>query len=377
MLSYWEKSSFLNYDVIIIGSGIVGLSTAISLKEKQPSLSVAILERAILPSGASTKNAGFACIGSLTEILDDLKSMTEAEVLELVQLRKNGLTRLRNRLGDNAMCYCANGSHELIFEKDIGALKQLEAVNNMLFPLLQDNAFALANSKLETFRFQGVSELIENRLEGEIDSGKTMRALMDKALLLGIQLLTGCFVETFEEETKGVAVFVKHGVLNEVIRFHAKQLVVCTNAFAKTFFPEEDIRPGRGQILITKPIDNLKLKGVFHFDEGYYYFREVNGRVLFGGGRNMDFNEEETTEFEYNETILDNLVEKLHTIILPQTPFEIDYAWTGIMAFGDTKYPIIKRVSEHVYAGVRMGGMGVAIGSEVGEVLAEKIVAGL
>ncbi|MBL7801857.1 MAG: FAD-binding oxidoreductase [Chitinophagales bacterium] len=377
MLSYWEKSSFLNYDVIIIGSGIVGLSTAISLKEKQPSLSVAILERAILPSGASTKNAGFACIGSLTEILDDLKSMTEAEVLELVQLRKNGLTRLRNRLGDNAMCYCANGSHELIFEKDIDALNQLEAVNNMLFPLLQDNAFALANSKLETFRFQGVSALIENRLEGEIDSGKTMRALMDKALLLGIQLLTGCFVETFEEETKGVAVFVKHGVLNEVIRFHAKQLVVCTNAFAKTFFPEEDIRPGRGQILITKPIDNLKLKGVFHFDEGYYYFREVNGRVLFGGGRNMDFNEEETTEFEYNETILDNLVEKLHTIILPQTPFEIDYAWTGIMAFGDTKYPIIKRVSEHVYAGVRMGGMGVAIGSEVGEVLAEKIVAGL
>jgi gamma-glutamylputrescine oxidase len=61
--------------------------------------------------------------------------------------------------------------------------------------------------------------------------------------------------------------------------------------------------------------------------------------VLFGGGRNMDFNEEETTEFEFNETILDNLVEKLHTIILPQTSFEIDYAWTGIMAFGDTKFP--------------------------------------
>jgi gamma-glutamylputrescine oxidase len=75
--------------------------------------------------------------------------------------------------------------------------------------------------------------------------------------------------------------------------------------------------------------------------------------------------------------ILDNLVEKLHAIILPQTPFEIDYAWTGIMAFGDSKFPIIKQVSEHVYAGVRMGGMGVAIGSEVGEVLASKIVADL
>ncbi len=135
MLSYWEKSSFLNYDVILIGSGIVGLSTAISIKEKQPALTVAILERGILPTGASTKNAGFACIGSLTEILDDLKSMPPSEVLALVQVRKNGLARLRNRLGDNAMCYCANGSHELIFEKDIETLNQLEAVNNMLFPL--------------------------------------------------------------------------------------------------------------------------------------------------------------------------------------------------------------------------------------------------
>ncbi len=377
MLSFWEKSSFLNYDVIIIGSGIVGLSTAISVKEKQPGLTIAILERGILPTGASTKNAGFACIGSLTEILEDLKSMPKAEVLELVQLRKNGLTRLRNRLGDERMSYRSNGSYELIFENDTAALQQLENINEMLFPLLDEKAFTFANDKIASFGFQGVSALIENRLEGEIDTGKTMRALMDKALLLGIQLLTGCFVETFEEENNGVAVFVKHGVLNEVIRFHAKQLVVCTNAFTKQFFPEENIRPGRGQILITKPIDNLKLEGVFHFDEGYYYFREINGRVLFGGGRNMDFNEEETTEFEYNETILNNLVEKLHTIILPQTSFDIDYAWTGIMAFGDSKFPIIKQVSEHVYTGVRMGGMGVAIGSEVGEVLAAKIVAGL
>ncbi|MGZ5243758.1 MAG: hypothetical protein ACXWW0_07675 [Bacteroidia bacterium] len=34
MLSFWERESFLHYDIIIIGSGIVGLSTAISLKEK-------------------------------------------------------------------------------------------------------------------------------------------------------------------------------------------------------------------------------------------------------------------------------------------------------------------------------------------------------
>ena len=36
MLSYWEKNSFLNYDVAIIGSGILGLSTACEIKERFP-----------------------------------------------------------------------------------------------------------------------------------------------------------------------------------------------------------------------------------------------------------------------------------------------------------------------------------------------------
>lgn len=69
MLSYWERASFIAYDFIIVGGGIVGFSTAISLKEKHPLASVLVVEASFLPSGASTKNAGFACVGSLSEIL--------------------------------------------------------------------------------------------------------------------------------------------------------------------------------------------------------------------------------------------------------------------------------------------------------------------
>ena len=91
MLSYWESQSFLHYHYIIIGSGITGLSTAIELKEKYPLRSVLVLERGLLPTGASTRNAGFACMGSVTELLDDLKDMTEEEVVKLVEWRKKGL----------------------------------------------------------------------------------------------------------------------------------------------------------------------------------------------------------------------------------------------------------------------------------------------
>ena len=69
-----------------------------------------------------------------------------------------------------------------------------------------------------------------------------------------------------------------------------------------------------------------------------------------------------------------NLIEKLRTIILPNTPFEIEDRWAGIMAFGSSKFPILKKASHRISIGVRMGGMGIAIGSEIGEKLAEMIL---
>ena len=87
-LSFWEqKQYFTNIDVVIVGSGIVGLSAALSLKEKSPKINILIVESGALPSGASTKNAGFACIGSISELIDDLKKREEEEVFALVEKR--------------------------------------------------------------------------------------------------------------------------------------------------------------------------------------------------------------------------------------------------------------------------------------------------
>src|SRR5574343_1430185 len=100
-LSYWElKHWFAQVDFTIVGSGIVGLHCALALRERFPHRKILILEKGILPQGASTKNAGFACFGSLSEILDDLKSHSEEEVLQLIQKRWSGLQLLRKKLGD-------------------------------------------------------------------------------------------------------------------------------------------------------------------------------------------------------------------------------------------------------------------------------------
>lgn len=371
MLSIWERNELIHYDHIIIGSGIVGLTTAYYVKKKNPSKSVLVLERGLLPTGASTKNAGFACMGSLTEILDDLKIASEEEVLELFRLRKKGLERLQSILGKEKIGYQTNGSYELIFKNEIAALEKIDYCNELLRKEIKQDAFRLNNSKIQEFGFNGVCAMVENLCEGEIDTGLMMKNLIQLVSSMGVEIKTGCEVLSFNEHSNQVEIICNNPILKNELILKSNKLFICTNAFAKKLLPQANVTPGRGQVLITKPIPDLKFKGIFHFEEGYYYFREYKGCVLFGGGRNIDKQTEETTEFALNQAIQQSLIEKLQTIILPNQAFEIDLQWTGIMAFGPTKKPIIEPYSDKVFVGVRMGGMGVAIGSEVGFSLAE------
>ena len=371
MFSYWEQQSFSHYDHIVIGAGIVGLSAAIGLKEAYPNHSVLVLERGLLPTGASTRNAGFACMGSATELLDDLQTMPEHDVLQLFELRKKGLEKLRARLGDERIGYKTNGGYELISEKELPALDKLDYLNQLLMPITKQPAFKEANSQLKEFGFAGsyASALIEHTCEGEIHTGMMMRALMNAAMQAGVEVKTGAEVIRFEEEEQHVSVIVKDPYRDEQWALHCRTLSICTNAFTTQLLPDVDVTPGRGQVMITQPIPNLKFKGIYHFDKGYYYFREIDGRVLFGGGRNLDFDGETTTDIALNRLIQIDLEQKLHDIILPDTHFQIAQRWAGIMAFGKNKYPIVKAFSDKVFGAFRMGGMGVAIGSEVADEL--------
>ena len=160
--------------------------------------------------------------------------------------------------------------------------------------------------------------------------------------------------------------------LNHSEEFSARNVFIATNGFAKQFL-KEDVLPARAQVVITKPINNLKIKGTFHLDKGYYYFRNIDNRILLGGGRNLDFKAEETTNLGLTDLVQDTLTNLLTTTILPKTPFEIDGRWSGIMGVGKQKKPIVKRIAPHVFCGVRLGGMGVAIGSSIGNDLANLV----
>jgi glycine/D-amino acid oxidase-like deaminating enzyme len=369
MISFWEQQTFLNYDIIIVGSGIVGLSAACSILEKNPSAKVLILERGIFPTGASTKNAGFACYGSASELLEDIKLMGESKTLQLVQMRKAGLDMLRHRLSDHAIDYLEYGGGEFIFKNELFNVNALEGLNNMLLPIFGKNVFEMDANKgaHHGFNTQEVSHFIENKVEGQIDPGKMMDSLIKYATALGCKIITGCEVVEFDDAGTHVLIGANHHVLSETIYFKAQQCIVCTNAFTPNLVKPIDIKPGRGQVLATKPIKNLPFKGIFHFSHGYYYFRNFGNRIIFGGGRNMDFDKEASDEFKLNTEIQERLDYYLKNLIIPQIDYEVETRWAGIMAFGSQKLPIVEYISANVIIACRMSGMGIALGSWVGQ----------
>jgi glycine/D-amino acid oxidase-like deaminating enzyme len=388
MWSFWENKSFKRYDYIIVGAGITGLSTAASLAEKNPKAKIAVLERGFLPTGASTKNAGFACFGSLSEIASDLETMNETELQDLVSNRLQGLEKLRNRLGDKKIGYKNYGGYELILDKQIPYVEQLDKVNELLQPIFDgQNVFKTKDGLIEGFGFNArhVRRIVYNRFEGQIHTGKMMKSLLNYVQKRGVTVFTGCEVIGFEDAQIDSQTGGKNNVIvkikspledNETIELIASKLAVCTNAFTKKLIPDLDLQAGRGQVLVTKPLNYLRFKGTFHLDEGFYYFRNFGKRIILGGGRNMDFEGETTTKLETTELILEDLKSKLSEIIIPKHKFEIDTTWAGIMAFTEsskTKIPLLQNYSKNIVLGVRLGGMGVALGSKLGEEVADRI----
>ena len=373
--SIWEKETFYGHkDIIIVGSGVVGLWSAYYMKRLQPNANILILERGIIPTGASTRNAGFACIGSVTELLSDARKMGENKMLEIVALRYEGLRRIRKVFSKSEIDFERYGGYELINSQQYPKLKQLKNdigwLNITLRKAIKDEkTFRLADRKIKGFGFKQTSHLIESKGEAQLHSGKLVQALLRKVQGMGVQVLTQAEVTGYEKIKGRVEL-----QTSLPVSLSTDQLLICTNGFARQLLPQLDVRPVRGQVLVTSPIKKLPFKGAFHFEEGFYYFRNLGNRVLLGGARNKALEAENSGDLVTTEFIQSELEHFLKAVVLPKQHYTIEYRWSGIMGMGDEKLPVVKKIEKNIYCAVRMSGMGVALAPVVGESIARQML---
>jgi gamma-glutamylputrescine oxidase len=373
-VALWEKESFYSArDVIIVGSGFVGLWSAYYLKKANPGLSVLVVDRGLIPTGASTRNAGFACFGSYTELMAYSLKMGEDKMLELVEMRYKGLKRIRKLFPGKELDYEGSGGYELIVDspdQDINTLRSsIDRLNRTLRKVIKrEKPFHVNDAKIAEFGFSGVQHLIENRLEGQLHPGKLCQALIRQVQSMGVTVLNGTEIKSFEKINGRIEL-----KTDQAFNLIADRLLICTNAYAKQLLPGLDLEPARGQVLITSEIHHLRFKGSFHFDQGYYYFRNLGNRVLLGGARNKAFEQEHTFEMQTSDYIQQELEDFLKKVILPDETYTIEGRWSGIMAVGDEKMPLAEELEPGIFCAVRMGGMGVALAPEIGKIMAKKL----
>ena len=373
-LSYWENA-FLQekFEYGILGAGIVGVQAAIHIKHLRPKASVAVIDRHPFPRGASTRNAGFACVGSLTELIEDVRERGWEEVAKLVDRRWQGLAALKESLGEGDMHYKADNGYEVFLEGEEAiyetCLSQMDIFNRLFKEITGiEQAFEPTDMTIPDLGLRGVKHLIRQRAEGQLHPGKMMYTLVQQAKKLGIHFLTGWELTGWEDE-KGKVRLTCRGEIHLI----CDKFLIATNGFSNPLLPSLDVVPARNQVLLTAPIPNLSLRGSFHYHQGYVYFRNVGDRILIGGGRHVDKETERSDQHGFNEQIRTYLKNFLDRHLLEE-PISIDFEWTGILGVGKGKYPLLEWVGSNVLTAVRLGGMGVALGTQVGRDAAEKLV---
>ncbi len=366
-LSIWEKETWYSHqDILIVGAGLMGLWSALELKQRKPSLQITIIERNTTPLGASTRNAGFACFGSPTELIHNADTIGTDAMLQIVAQRHKGIEKIKAHFPQAAIGFDPCGGYECI-NNDYKGWNNLNDQISWLNRSLQsvtgkEQSFTRSDEKLSQLGLRGFDALIENVSEASLHSGRLVQSLTQKVLAAGVTILYGMEIESWEKKNHQILIFTK-----QEQRLSATQLLFCTNAFTHTLLPELHITPGRGQVVVTTPIEGLAMKGTFHFDEGFYYWRNLGNRILLGGARNRAFEEEETLDLSGSDKIKEALMMFLQAHLDPSYQFRIEHHWSGIMGFTDDKRPFLGRVSEGVFASIACNGMGVALTPVIAE----------
>ena len=364
MFSFWEHQQYpFGQATLVVGAGITGLSTALELKKRDAKHPVIVLDRMWPPRGASTKNAGFVCYGSLSEIVSDLKSMSEQACIDLIRMRWQGSLLLAQRLGKKAIDY--SGGFELFDPSQLPNEQEIR-LGNALFEAAtgEKNYFQLIpNLHFPTFD----STLLHLPREGSLDTGCMMDRLHTLCREQGVLFLFGV-------EVTGVGFTDKTLLLADGNTIPFKRCAICTNGFTHPILSTPLVKAVRNQLLVTNPLPHIPWQGVYHYQEGYYYFRRIGNRILLGGARNLDPETETTDQFAPNHKIINHLDQFMRTRIPGAESAVIDYQWSGILGVGDDKFPFVQQLAPGVIAGVKLGGMGVAIGSKLGQDIVQMLL---
>lgn len=328
------------YDVVIVGGGIAGLSTAWWLKHEDPSLKILVVEKARMGFGASGRNAGFITCGSVEHFNRLVHKHGAEEATEIWRFSEINLDLLREHIIQDKRT-------ELQFE--------------------DHGTFSLASTAPEWKELQGAADLMKSmKIDVEsLNESEVSKRLGVAGFIGGIKYLDDAAINPYlliqEMRKKSDVEFMDltevHGieqsgdtrlVKTDNGTFETNMVVMCLNGYSASLHPyfNDKIFATRGQILVTEPAPRF-MEGPCYANFYLDYFRQIaNGEFLVGGFRQQ----EKETEVGYSDHITPGIQASLDKFVQEHLPplrgKKITHRWAGVMGFSVDGQPMIGSLPE-------------------------------
>ncbi len=385
--SYWLKSAGeyikrerleenIKADICIIGAGFTGLSTAIHLKEKDPSLEVVIVEAGIPGYGASGRNGGFSM---------RLFGIT----MELTALRYN---KQRVKEADDYMMQAVDYLDEMIHRYEIDCDYQREgmitvATNPQQLKHLEKEmklAEAAGLTKLSWLDANETRELVNSptylgaRFDEQcaiLHPAKLAWGLAQKAEQLGVKIYERTRVVDVQLERSDV--ITEHGSI------HAEKILFAINAYS-SFHKKLNSKqmPIYTYIVATEPLNDQQLSDIgwqkrVGIEDGrnllHYYRMTKDNRLIFGGSNALYYYGSPLNRDRSDETFAALKETVLKTF--PQLKgIQFTHQWGGPISATLDLVPVIGNLGPNILYSMGCMGHGVSLTNYNGLTLAELLL---
>jgi glycine/D-amino acid oxidase-like deaminating enzyme len=386
--SYWSDgpepgprlTEDLVADVVVVGAGLAGLSSAYFLERAEPGLSVVVLEAGHVGAGASGRNFGSVPqLGrSDPDLLEDLLGPAEARFVVDHQARM--LEDFESLLHEEDIACDYERSNVLLLARDDRSRDRVEYLAAAHQRLGYPSQLLTAEEVCSCVRVASLGGLSCGR-QGFVDPFALTTGLAAAARRRGVRIYEASPVIRLARKTRRVVVGTPAG---SVV---ADRCVLATNAYSPALGAGRGwIAPTYTYVLATAPLDEDQRRGLGWdtarhrqaFDAGqigdYYYMQlRPNGQFLMGGGLAP------TSPDGVRLPRHDDPVHyrRIHEEMVRRFPVlasaEIVGAWGGPIAMTPTGLPTTAALDEQLFVNAGYNGRGALMATLSGKVLAGRL----
>ncbi len=366
---YAKAIGTTDVDVLVIGGGYAGLSTALGLAERGCS-DVALIEAERIGFGASGRNGGFVFAGYSLGEGALVSKLGQARARSLYERTRHAVSLVRQRVArfDIACDVVDEGVIWANWFRDPEVLRsRRQLLSAQLDIEWEEIDAAKLRSLLDTDRYHGG---LWERDALHLHPLKWVRGLAAASTQLGVRIHEASAAIQLQRAGAGWRVSTRDGAV-----FNAREVVLCCGGYLAGLRSAIDrsVLPIATYVMATEPLGKRLQQAFagtraavydtrFAFD---YYRPLADTRILWGGRISvLDRSPEQVARLLRRDLLR----------VYPQLQgVEVEYAWSGLMSYARHSMPQVGQLEPGLWYAQAFGGHGLATTIAAGEALAAAI----